>query len=462
MTVEFAAADEREIARMEAVRALDILDTPPDGTFDRIAAVAARTFDVPIGIVSIVDTDRIWFKAHHGLADVTQIDREAGLCASAILGSEPWVVTDAAIDPRTLTNSLVAGDFGLRFYAGVPLTTSEGFNLGTLCVLDTEPREVAEREMQTLADLADVVVSELEIRLAARSTVDAESQLRREAEHLAQALQSSLLPPTPPGIPGMEVASRYLAGDQTAGVGGDFFDVFRLAANDWGIVLGDACGKGPGAASVAALARWSVRAAAVHHFDPAVVLSDLNAVLVAEGTDADDRFCTAVFSRLQLDECGAWVTITSAGHPLPMLVRRSGVVEERGRTGPPVGMFDTVSMINDRVGLGPGDALVFYTDGITEVRSTTGRQYGQEGLVALLETVTGRDAETIASAAVEGARSFGERLHDDIAVIVIRVPDELGDDPLERVASATGLGREQLSLPDYPHGTPRPAEPSGT
>ena len=120
-----------EVERMLAVKRYDILDTPADGTFDRVTALAARRFNVPISIVSIVDNDRIWFKSHHGLT-VNQIGRDPGLCASAILSPEPHILLDASVDPRSLTNPLVASDFGLRFYAGVPLRTSDGFNLGTL------------------------------------------------------------------------------------------------------------------------------------------------------------------------------------------------------------------------------------------------------------------------------------------------------------------------------------------
>src|ERR1700709_2080297 len=114
---------DNETQRMAAVKRYDILDTPPDGTFDRITALAARRCDVPISIISIVDHDRIWFKSHHGL-DVRQIGRDPGLCASAILSSEAHVLVDASTDVRSLANPLVAGDFGLRFYAGVPLETS--------------------------------------------------------------------------------------------------------------------------------------------------------------------------------------------------------------------------------------------------------------------------------------------------------------------------------------------------
>ena len=99
----------REAERLAAVRRYDILDTPPDGAFDRITRVAARLFEVPISIVSIVDEDRIWFKSHHGL-DVEQIPRAPGLCASAILDNKPWVLTDASLDPRSLANPPVAGE----------------------------------------------------------------------------------------------------------------------------------------------------------------------------------------------------------------------------------------------------------------------------------------------------------------------------------------------------------------
>jgi serine/threonine protein kinase len=156
-----------EVARLEAVTRFDILDTPPDGTFDRITALAARLFSVPVAIVSVVDHDRIWFKSHHG-TDVTQIGRDPGLCASAILSDQPWIVEEARRDPRALANPLVAGEFGLQFYAGAPLRTSDGFNLGTLCVLDVEPRTVSQDELATLRDLADMVVRELEMRLESR------------------------------------------------------------------------------------------------------------------------------------------------------------------------------------------------------------------------------------------------------------------------------------------------------
>ena len=155
---------------MQAVQRYRILDTPADGAFNRIAALAARMFSVPMAIVSVVDHDRIWFKAHHG-TDVTEIGRDPGLCASAVLQGEAWIVRDATNDPRTLANPLVAGEFGLQFYAGVPLRTRDGYNLGTFCILDREPREFSDEDTSALEDLAALVMHDLELRLHSRQAL---------------------------------------------------------------------------------------------------------------------------------------------------------------------------------------------------------------------------------------------------------------------------------------------------
>lgn len=173
---------DKETQRLAAVRRFDILDTPPDGAFDRVTALAARLFGAPISIISIVDEDRIWFKSRYGLS-VEQIERAPGLCASAILSNEPYLLPDARIDARSLTNPLVAGDFGLRFYLGVPLTTSDGHNLGTLCVIDKEPRIVDQSQIEDLKDLAAVVMDHMELRLSARRAVGQAQLMAKEIDH---------------------------------------------------------------------------------------------------------------------------------------------------------------------------------------------------------------------------------------------------------------------------------------
>lgn len=161
-----AVIPDDEDMRLAAVARYGILDTPPDGAFDRIVRLAARVFDVPIATVTIVDSDRIWFKAKHGI-DAHEIEREPGLCASAVLEGGPWIVNDAAIDARALENALVRGDLGLRFYAGIPLETADGYRLGTLNIIDQKPREMTSKGIEILEHLAELVVDALELRLAA-------------------------------------------------------------------------------------------------------------------------------------------------------------------------------------------------------------------------------------------------------------------------------------------------------
>lgn len=157
----------KEADRIKAVARYNILDTPPDGAFDRVAAIAAKLFGVPMATVSIVDTDRVWFKASLGLPGVRQVTRDPGLCASVILQGEVYVVSNAKSDPRTAGHPLVTGALGLQFYAAAPIITADGQRLGTVAVMDSEPHEATPVQLGMLEDLAAVVMDQLELRLAA-------------------------------------------------------------------------------------------------------------------------------------------------------------------------------------------------------------------------------------------------------------------------------------------------------
>jgi signal transduction histidine kinase len=171
-----------EADRLTSLKNYDILDTPPDGSFDRVTRLAAKLFKVPISIVTLVDSDRIWFKSRYGI-NVPQIDRDPGLCASAILSDEIYLVEDAQVDPRTLANPLVAGVFGLKFYAAAPLKTPDGFNLGTLCIIDKNPRQLNDFEKELLQELADTVMDQMILRLAARKAINQQNQVLSIAAH---------------------------------------------------------------------------------------------------------------------------------------------------------------------------------------------------------------------------------------------------------------------------------------
>lgn len=160
----------QEQERLAALHSYEILDTPADGAFDRVTALAARYFDVPVALVSLVDEDRIWFKSRHGL-DAEEIPRSPGLCASVILSKGAYVVTNALTDPRTLANPLVAGKMGVRFYAAAPLVTHDGYRLGTMNIIDFVPREFGAEDQQTLEEFAGLVMDQMEVRLSARKAI---------------------------------------------------------------------------------------------------------------------------------------------------------------------------------------------------------------------------------------------------------------------------------------------------
>lgn len=153
----------READRLRALYELDVLDTEAEDRFDRVTRLAAHILDVPIALVSLVDVDRQWFKSRVGL-EAVQTPREHAFCAHAILDDEVMVVGDATQDPRFAGNPLVVAAPDIRFYAGAPLIVGDDLRVGTLCVIDREPREVSEAQRRALEDLAKVVVDELDLR----------------------------------------------------------------------------------------------------------------------------------------------------------------------------------------------------------------------------------------------------------------------------------------------------------
>ena len=406
-----------EPERLAAIRRYDVLDTPRDGAFDRITALAAKHFDVPIAIVSIVDRDRIWFKSHHGI-DVEEIGRDPGLCASAILQDGPWVVENAALDPRTLANPLVAGELGLRFYAGAPLTTRDGHNLGTLCVIDQQPRHLSEEDTRTLSDMAAIVMDELELRLTSRQVVNQELELREQAEGIARSLQASLLPPVLPAIEAATVEALYQPASASE-VGGDFYDVFEVGAHCWALVIGDVSGKGPDAAAFTALARHTVRTAFLASSDPVDVLMTLNrAMFVGLDGGMPRHHCTVGVALVRRTDDGHAVTLAAAGHPAPLLVRDGAVEECTEAGGPPVGWHAAPEFGTADVTLRGGDSLVLYTDGLSEARAGGGL-LGEAGIAAALQGARGESAPELVARLAGMLQSEGVEVRDDAAVLAM-------------------------------------------
>ncbi|HET6876361.1 MAG TPA: SpoIIE family protein phosphatase [Jatrophihabitans sp.] len=237
---------------------------------------------------------------------------------------------------------------------------------------------------------------------------------------LAQTLQQTLIPPTPPAIPDLDVAARYRAAGDGTEVGGDFYDVFEIGTGEWIVALGDVRGKGVEAAVVTSLARHTLRAAAVREPTPARALATLNAALLRHDTD---RSCSVALAHLVRAEDGWQVCLSTAGHPLPYARRKDGTVEAVGELGGTLlGVREEARLRATSVSLRPGDALLLYTDGVTDARDGAAF-YDEEGIVEVLARPHG-DAEELVSDLLADVMAFQHgTARDDIAIVAVRVPE---------------------------------------
>jgi serine phosphatase RsbU (regulator of sigma subunit) len=262
---------------------------------------------------------------------------------------------------------------------------------------------------------------ELAEELAGRAAIAVEhARLHAARTHVATTLQRSLLPPRLPVIPGLEIAARFRASGAASEVGGDFYDLFE-GRDRWMVLMGDVTGKGPGAAAITSLARYTMRTVAQYEDDPTVMLGRLNATL---GSDPERRqICTAVCVEVRPPSeegagGGAGLRVVCAGHPSPVMVRADGSVGEVGRPGTLLGAFPEGRWTVTDVALGPGDALVLYTDGVTDTRGADGTRFGSDRLADALRAIGPADAETIAGGIDAALQAFGEQ-RDDVAVLVL-------------------------------------------
>lgn len=255
-------------------------------------------------------------------------------------------------------------------------------------------------------------------RLAAHCALAVDNaRLYSDRAEAARQLQENLLPPAIPDIPGFELSARYRPAGEGLDVGGDFYDVFPVGPESWLLAIGDVQGKGPRAAAVTGLARHTIRAAAARGAETRGVLDALNTGLLRE--EGGRRFLTLVYTRLDLSGREPRITVANAGHPLPFAVRAAGGVEPVGFHGLLLGVAEDLSIAEVNLDLGPGDALVLYTDGVIEAPCQDGI-LGEEGLRAVLDGCGGRPAQAIADAVIGEVLDDAGPARDDIAVLVLR------------------------------------------
>ena len=314
----------------------------------------------------------------------------------------------AALDDRVEDSMLavIASGEGIVTNGAVivPLV-ARGRVLGVLAAgFDQLPPGEADEQLALFEDLA---------RRAALALDSA--RLYAERDHVARTLQRSLLPAELPEIPGVEVAARYVAAGDGNEVGGDFYDCFATGAGDWALVIGDVCGKGAEAAALTALARYTLRAAALHTRRPSAVLAQLNEALLRDRLDY--RFCTVLYASLTPREDRVSVCVSAGGHPLPLVLRAGGAVETVGTPGTLLGIVDAPQLGEQSVELAPGDALLLYTDGVTEAD----RDATPDRLAAFLAGCAGADAAAIAEAVERDAlEAQGGHPRDDVAIVAVR------------------------------------------
>jgi serine phosphatase RsbU (regulator of sigma subunit)/PAS domain-containing protein len=311
----------------------------------------------------------------------------------------------AALNPAHRVAML---QIGARSNASVPMTV-RGQRVGVMTLSTAESG-------RTLGPEQVVVLEELG-RLAAVAVDSARVHHQRSA--IARTLQESLLPPLLPEIPGIESAALYRAAGAGFDVGGDFYDLFSVSEQEWIAVIGDVCGKGAEAAAVTALARYTIRTAAVRRRSPAAIMRWLNDAMCR--ADLDGRFCTIACVHLDTSRtAGIRVTVACGGHPPVLLRRAGGEVEELGAAGTLLGLVRDPHLEDTYAELGAGDALVLYTDGITEARAPE-RVLGPEDLRAALSADPGEAAQAIVerlSALAMGKEGTPPR--DDIAILALR------------------------------------------
>ncbi len=282
----------------------------------------------------------------------------------------------------------------------------------------------------TVFDARDRRAYEAELLRGRKEAEEARRQSEADRARLQEALavlQQSLLPAALPVVPGLEAGSYYHTASPDL-LGGDFYDLFPLDTGRWAFFLGDVCGKGPQAAAVTSLARYTLRAAALHDADPVNVLTTLNTVLHERYASGEGRYCTAIFGVLEPAGDGrVGLHLASGGHPSALIQRADGSADYLPTPGGLlVGVLPQAPFTAARTDLLPGDTLLLYTDGLTEARIGPERElYGEDALCAFTAAQPPAGPQALITALSGLLASFGDGLDDDTALLALGVPATL-------------------------------------
>jgi sigma-B regulation protein RsbU (phosphoserine phosphatase) len=343
--------------------------------------------------------------------ETLQMQLKEGPCLQAYRTGEHVAIRDLAHDSTFAQFSPAAAQAGLGSVYAFPLRLDD-HQLGALELYGKDPTDLADVDLAAAQVLADVTAAYL---FNARARETGLNQVREAAE-LAATLQESLLPPELPGVPGLTVAARFQPGRGGTLVGGDFYDIFPLPHRRWGVVMGDVVGHGARAATLAALARYTLRTLAVLHASPRRVLAGLNATMLTR--ERTEEFLSVVYFTARATPHGVEVTLARGGHPAAILRRADGSVTVVEAPGSLIGVQPDPGFKDVRLLLEPGDSLLVYTDGVTEARRGFD-QFG-DGRLRKLVASYGDEPRTIVNAAIDAVLNHsGLDLIDDAAVLAV-------------------------------------------
>ena len=409
-----------EAERLADLRALRILDTPPEERFDQIVRLASTIFSVPIAYIALVDFERQWFKAKCGL-QADQTDRSISFCGFTILQDEPLIVEDALLDERFADNPLVTADPHIRFYAGFPLRGPKGHNVATLCLADRKPRPLESHQQdifRALAELSEQQINMVGLIETQHVLLQTQSALIQTREALAQELAQaagyveSLLPSRLQG----EVRTdwKFVSSSE---LGGDVFGHHWLSTGKLAFYLLDVCGHGVGAALLSISAFNDLRRQNLPDTDfedPVHVLTNLNRAFPMSAHGG--KYFTGLYGVIDLTNRS--ISIANAGHP-PALFFPGNRIPARvaHASGLPIGMAEATTYRAESIPVEPGNRMYLFSDGAYEVPTKDGMlDYdGFSRLVAgIAPTATSRVDEVYKQVL---KRCNSERLDDDFSIL---------------------------------------------